>query len=95
MTPSYFRIGGLMMDLPAGFERRCNQFMADFPEAMNTFETLVTGNTIWMSRTKGIGVIERDEAINWGLTGPCLRGQRRRAGSETAQSVFGLRDLRF
>ena len=74
MTPSYFRIGGLMMDLPAGFERRCNQFMADFPEAMDTFDTLVTGNTIWMSRTKGIGVIERDEAINWGLTGPCLRG---------------------
>jgi NADH-quinone oxidoreductase subunit D len=74
MTPSYFRIGGLMMDLPAGFERRCNQFMADFPEAMNTFETLVTGNTIWQSRTKGIGVISGEDAIDWGLTGPCLRG---------------------
>jgi NADH-quinone oxidoreductase subunit D len=74
MTPSYFRIGGLMMDLPAGFERRCNQFMADFPEAMNTFETLVTGNTLWQSRTRGIGVISAEEAIDWGLTGPCLRG---------------------
>ena len=74
MTPSYFRIGGLMMDLPAGFDNRVRQFMDDFPEALNTFETLVTGNTIWMSRTKGIGVIERDEAINWGLTGPSLRG---------------------
>ncbi|HEX6126254.1 MAG TPA: NADH dehydrogenase (quinone) subunit D [Pyrinomonadaceae bacterium] len=74
MTPSYFRIGGLMMDLPAGFERRCNQFMADFPEAMNTFETLVTGNTIWQSRTMGIGVISAEDAIDWGLTGPCLRG---------------------
>ena len=74
MTPSYFRIGGLMMDLPAGFDNRVKQFIDDFPEAMNTFETLVTGNTIWMSRTKGIGVIDRDEAINWGLTGPSLRG---------------------
>ena len=74
MTPSYFRIGGLMMDLPAGFERRCNQFMTDFPEAMNTFETLVTGNTIWMSRTKGVGYISAEDAIDWGLTGPCLRG---------------------
>jgi len=74
MTPSYFRIGGLMMDLPAGFDRRCNQFLADFPEAMNTFETLVTGNTIWQSRTRGIGVISGEEAIDWGLTGPCLRG---------------------
>jgi len=74
MTPSYFRIGGLMMDLPAGFERRCNQFMTDFPEAMNTFETLVSENTIWMSRTKGIGHISAEDAIDWGLTGPCLRG---------------------
>ena len=74
LTPSYFRIGGLMMDLPAGFERRVRQFLEDFPEAMNTFETLVTGNTIWQSRTKGIGVISGEEAIDWGLTGPCLRG---------------------
>jgi NADH-quinone oxidoreductase subunit D len=73
MTPSYFRIGGLMMDLPAGFERRCRQFSDDFPEALDTFETLVTGNTIWQSRTKGIGVISADEAIDWGLTGPSLR----------------------
>ena len=74
MTPSYFRIGGLMMDLPAGFERRCNQFLEEFPEAMNTFETLLTGNTLWQSRTEGIGVISGEDAINWGLTGPCLRG---------------------
>jgi NADH-quinone oxidoreductase subunit D len=74
MTPSYFRIGGLMMDLPAGFERRCKQFLEGFPEAMNTFETLVTGNTLWQSRTQGIGIISGEEAIDWGLTGPCLRG---------------------
>ena len=74
MTPSYFRIGGLMMDLPAGFDNRCRQFLDDFPEALETFDTLVTGNTIWMSRTKGIGVIDKEEAINWGLTGPSLRG---------------------
>lgn len=74
MTPSYFRIGGLMMDLPAGFERRCKQFLEDFPAALDLLETLVTGNTIWQSRTKGIGIITADEAIDWGLTGPCLRG---------------------
>jgi NADH-quinone oxidoreductase subunit D len=74
MTPSYFRIGGLMMDLPAGFDRRCRQFLDGFPDALKTFETLVTGNTLWQSRTMGIGVISAEEAINWGLTGPCLRG---------------------
>ena len=74
MTPSYFRIGGLMMDLPAGFENRVKQFLDNFPDALNTFDTLITGNTIWQSRTMGIGVISKEDAIDWGLTGPCLRG---------------------
>ncbi|CAN5726923.1 NADH dehydrogenase (quinone) subunit D [soil metagenome] len=73
MTPSYFRIGGLMMDLPAGFENRVNQFLRDFPDALDTFDTLITGNTIWQMRTKGVGGISREDAIDWGLTGPCLR----------------------
>ncbi|MBC7795243.1 MAG: NADH dehydrogenase (quinone) subunit D [Pyrinomonadaceae bacterium] len=74
MTPSYFRIGGVMMDLPAGFERRTKQFLDDFPAAVDQFNTLITGNTIFHSRTRGIGVISGDDAIDWGLTGPCLRG---------------------
>ena len=74
LTPSYFRIGGLMMDLPAGFERRCRQFLDDFPAAMDMFNTLVTGNTLFQSRTRDVGIIGPDEAIDWGLTGPCLRG---------------------
>ncbi len=73
MTPSYFRIGGLMMDLPAGFEARCRQFTRDFPDALDTFNTLATGNTIWQSRTKGVGAISTEDAIDLGLTGPCLR----------------------
>ena len=73
MTPSYFRIGGLMMDLPAGFERRCKQFLEGFPDAMDMFETLVSGNTIFQSRTKEIGYMSKEDSISWGLTGPCLR----------------------
>lgn len=74
MTPSYFRIGGLMMDLPAGFENRVSQFLDGFPDALKTFDTLITGNTIWHSRTQGVGVISKEDAIDWGLTGPSLRG---------------------
>ncbi len=74
MTPSYFRIGGLMMDLPAGFERRVNQFLEDFPAAVKQFESLLAGNMIWQKRTQGIGIMGPEDAINWGLTGPCLRG---------------------
>jgi NADH-quinone oxidoreductase subunit D len=74
MTPSYFRIGGLMMDLPAGFERRVKQFTDGFPKAVEEFHTLLTGNRIFQNRTKGVGIISAENAIDWGLTGPSLRG---------------------
>lgn len=74
LTPSYFRIGGLMMDLPAGFERRVQQFLNDFLKALGEFHTLLSGNRIFQKRTQGIGRISGEDAINWGLSGPCLRG---------------------
>ena len=74
LTPSYFRIGGLMMDLPAGFERRTKQFLDDFPGAVDEFHTLLTGNKIFQRRTQGVGYISAEDAIDWGLSGPCLRG---------------------
>src|SRR3569832_394343 len=74
LTPSYFRIGGLMMDLPAGFENRCKQFLDDFPTALGEYHTLLSGNKIFQRRTQGIGRISAADAIDWGLSGPCLRG---------------------
>ena len=74
LTPSYFRIGGLMMDLPAGFERRCKQFTDNFEKAVDEFHTLLSGNRIFQSRTKGIGIVSAEDAIDLGLTGPSLRG---------------------
>ncbi|HEX3083615.1 MAG TPA: NADH dehydrogenase (quinone) subunit D [Pyrinomonadaceae bacterium] len=74
LTPSYFRIGGLMMDVPAGFERRVKQFLDDFPQAVKEFHTLVTGNRIFQKRTQGIGYISAEDALDWGLSGPSLRG---------------------
>ena len=61
-------------DLCAFGNLETEQFLEGFPDALNTFDTLITGNTIWHSRTQGIGVISREDAIDWGLTGPCLRG---------------------
>ncbi|MCA1636410.1 MAG: NADH dehydrogenase (quinone) subunit D [Acidobacteria bacterium] len=74
LTPSYFRIGGLMMDLPAGFERRTQQFVEKFPHAVDEFETLLSGNRIFQKRTQGVGIVTADDAIDLGLTGPSLRG---------------------
>jgi NADH-quinone oxidoreductase subunit D len=74
LTPSYFRIGGLMMDLPAGFDRRVKQFLDDFPHAVEEFHKLITGNRIFQKRTQGVGYISAEDAIDWGLSGPSLRG---------------------
>src|SRR5207237_167183 len=52
LTPSYFRIGGLMMDIPACFERRVKQFLDDFPPAVIEFHKLITGNRIFQKRTQ-------------------------------------------
>ena len=74
LTPSYFRIGGLMMDLPAGFEPRVQQFLDHFPSALTDFQKLLTGNKIFQKRTQDVGRISAEDAIDWGLSGPCLRG---------------------
>ena len=74
LTPSYFRIGGLMMDLPPGFERRVKQFTDDFPGAADEFDSLLTGNKIFQKRTQNVGRISAADAIDWGLSGPSLRG---------------------
>jgi NADH-quinone oxidoreductase subunit D len=63
-----------MMDLPAGFERRARQFLDGFPEAIDEFETLLSGNRIFQTRTQGVGIITAEDAIDMGVTGPCLRG---------------------
>jgi len=74
LTPSFVRIGGLAADLPDGIEDKIEAFLEDFPRRIHEYETLLTKNVIWLKRTKDVGVITADEAINWGLAGPVLRG---------------------
>jgi NADH-quinone oxidoreductase subunit D len=74
MTPSYFRVGGMFQDLPAGFDAKVRRFLEEFPAALGAFDTLLTGNRIFRNRLEGVGVINAEDAISWGLTGPSLRG---------------------
>jgi NADH-quinone oxidoreductase subunit D len=74
MTPSYFRIGGMFQDLPAGLEKKVTAFLDGFGATLEAFDTLLTGNRIFQRRTRGIGVINAEDAVQWGLTGPSLRG---------------------
>lgn len=73
MHPSWFRIGGLPLDLPDGWERVVANFTDDFGRRLEEFETLLTDGPIFRMRTEGVGAVTRDEAVEWGLTGPNLR----------------------
>ncbi len=74
MTVSYPRIGGVRNDVSQEFVDGLYKFTEEFPERIEEYETLIDQNRIWLGRTKGIGVISAEEAINWGLSGPVLRG---------------------
>ena len=74
MNLSYFRIGGVARDLPDGFVEKVREFVNDFPARLRDYETLLTKNKIWLMRTKNVGVISAEDAINYGLSGPSIRG---------------------
>ncbi len=74
LTTHAFRLGGLWLDMPPGFEAACRKFIDEFPARVDEYEQLLTRNRIWLERTKGVGVISAEEAIDWGLSGPPLRG---------------------
>ena len=73
-TTTYTRIGGLSRDLPEGWTDELSKFTKEVSEAIEEADKLLTRNKIFIDRTKGVGVITRDEAIDFGLTGPNLRG---------------------
>src|SRR5256884_2630551 len=73
-TTSYTRIGGLSRDLPPGWTDQCRKFLNEVVANINETETLLTRNRIFVDRTRDIGVIPKDLAIDYGLTGPNLRG---------------------
>ena len=75
LTLNCMRPGGLPYDVPVGWVDRCRAFVDVFPEKIDEYEGLLTENRIWKKRTIGIGVHDSGEtAIDWGLTGPMVRG---------------------
>ena len=74
LTLNCMRPGGLPFDLPVGWMERCRAFVDMFPEKIDEYEGLLTENRIWKKRTVDVGVISPEVAIDYGLTGPMLRG---------------------
>ncbi|HVW19941.1 MAG TPA: NADH dehydrogenase (quinone) subunit D [Opitutaceae bacterium] len=73
-TTSYTRIGGLMRDVPEGWTGRVEAFCEQFLPILDEILRLLTRNKIFMDRAAGVGVIAKEDAIAYGLTGPNLRG---------------------
>jgi len=73
MFPSYIRVGGLREDLPPGFHEAVDAFLNDFPSKIDEYERLLTKNQIWLKRTRGVGIISKEDHIQYGLVGPMAR----------------------
>jgi NADH-quinone oxidoreductase subunit D len=74
LTTTYTRIGGLSRDLPPGWVGRCRQFLDEVVRNIDETEKLLSRNRIFVDRTRDVGVISREAAVDFGLTGPNLRG---------------------
>ena len=73
LTTSFTRVGGSAHDVTDAWLGKLREFVDAMPKRVDEFESLLTTNTIWMQRTQGVGVISAEDAIAYGMTGPCLR----------------------
>ena len=74
LTLNAQRVGGFPKDLPPGWIEKCWEFLKIMPRKLHDYDTLLAENPIFLRRLKGVGVISGADAIDWGLTGPSLRG---------------------
>ena len=73
MMHNFFRIGGVAVDLPHGWIDKCFDFCNYFFTRIVEYQKLITRNPIFLERVEGVGVVDGEEVINWGLSGPMLR----------------------
>jgi len=74
LLPSYNTPGGLMSDIHPNFQKRVKEFIAYFRKKLPEYDQLLTGNVIFQERTKNVGILTKEDAISFGVTGPSGRG---------------------
>ena len=95
LTTHAFRIGGLQYETYDGFEEQVKAFCDDLPGKLDEYEALLTTNRIWVGRTRGVGVLTAEDAIDLGVTGPLLRASGVKWDLRKAQPYAAYNDFDF
>jgi NADH-quinone oxidoreductase subunit D len=95
MNYGYFRVGGLSCDLPEGFVPAARKFTQGFPRMLEQYATMFARNPIFLDRTQGIGVMSKEMALDYGLTGPSLRASGVPLDFRKAQPYSGYEHYDF
>ena len=74
LTYNYIRLGGVMIDVQDEWLAKTKEFLDYFKPRLDEYDDLLTYNPIFMARTEGVGLIKKEDAVNWGMSGPNLRG---------------------
>jgi NADH-quinone oxidoreductase subunit D len=94
-TTSYTRIGGVARDLPPGWVDQCRKFLNEVVVNIDETEKLLTRNRIWVDRTRDVGIISKETAIDYGLSGPNLRASGVEHDLRKAAPYLCYPDLQF
>ena len=95
MNYGYFRVGGLSRDVPEEFEPAVRKFLKSFPRMLEQYAAMFAKNDIFVNRTKGVGVLTKEQALDYGLTGPSLRASGVGLDFRKAQPYSGYEDYKF
>ncbi len=95
MMTSYFRIGGLALEPPRGWQKRIKDFIDVFPSRVDEYEELLTNNRIWINRTQGVGVLPLEDMLDLGVTGPMLRAAGLRWDTRKAEPYSSYEKFDF
>ncbi|MGR9108281.1 MAG: NADH-quinone oxidoreductase subunit C/D [Gammaproteobacteria bacterium] len=95
MHSSYFRIGGVAMDLPEGWRSLLSEFVEYFPPRLDHYDKMAMQNGILMERTQGVGTYSTEEAIEWGVTGAGLRATGLQWDYRKARPYSGYEEYDF
>jgi NADH-quinone oxidoreductase subunit D/NADH-quinone oxidoreductase subunit C/D len=95
LTMNYMVPGGVMQDIHPDFQRKVKAFVDQFKRKIGEMDEIVTGNTIFQNRMKGVGVITPADAVNFGCTGPVARGSGISCDTRKRYSYEGYEKLQF